>query len=437
MNRATHALFTLIFATTLGPGCRPDKDDTGDSDTRHTGGDTDDTGSPPPPSPPCGDGTWGAISSDPATAIHVRTDGSDDGDGSAENPLATIEAALEISRARSEDKLIAIGPGTFETNLLMATDLGDGTTDDGTVIQGCSAVETILEASASDSPVISVSAAVDVVLEGLCTRGGTRGIQVWSLADVSISSVVVEDSWGVGLVINGNGTTAALTDVEVYSSRPFFDGSNGYGFAFQEGAVVTMDGGGAYENTGVGILVSDVDEVAISGVTIEGTQRNDDGYYGRGIQIQDFAQVVSIEDSVFRDNHDAGVFSLTTLSFSLSNTTVEGTLASDMPALEGESGDGVVVTRGEDNLDPADYTNELADNTVTGSARAGIVLDGVTAVTTTNDLSGNGYEQEGSSFFAQGPAVVSGDDTVATLSDDSALGLNLEPMASVDFSAAP
>ena len=88
----------------------------------------------------CGAGDWGFIT-DPDNSIHVRVGGSDEhGDGSAANPLATLGAALVLSRDRSDNKRIAVGPGEFPTNLNIVdntVDSNDGqATDSGLSIEG-------------------------------------------------------------------------------------------------------------------------------------------------------------------------------------------------------------------------------------------------------------------------------------------------------------
>ncbi len=431
MSRTLILPLALVFTGVVCTACGDKPDDTG-PDTDDTQDTQDDTGETDVPDsiPPCSDGSWGYVDEDNDAVIHVRADGSDeDGDGTAAYPLATIEAALELTRVASGDKIIGVGAGTYDVNL----NLSDTTDDNDTVIQGCSTAETILEGAVSDTPVLSVSGATNVVIEGLTSRGGTRGIQVWSEASVTMNDILVEDSYSVGVVINGNGTVAVLNDVYANNSRTFSDGSNGYGFAFQEGADVTMTGGGAYDNTGVGILVSDVNAATFDAIIVEGTQQNGDGYYGRGIQIQDFADSINIEgECEFNENHDAGVFSLTTLAFTMDNSFVRDTVASNIPDMDKLfSGDGVVITRGEDNLNPAHYLATVSNNTIEGSARAAVVFDGVTAVEENTTLSGNLTD-----MVAQGPAEVDSVD-VELLDETSALGLNLEPMAAVDFTDAP
>jgi hypothetical protein len=97
----------------------------------------------------------------------------------------------------------------------------------------------------------------------------------------------------------------------------------------------------------------------------------------------------------------------------------------------------VVVTRGDGNLDPASFEASLEGNSVIGSARAGVVFDGVTASASGNSLSGNGFTQEGSSMVSQGPATVSGADTVATLDEESTLALSLEPLDGIELGEDP
>ncbi len=376
--------------------------------------------------PPCGDGGWGFID-DPEGAIHVRADGDPAGEGTASDPIRDLERALELSRERAEDKHIAIGPGEFELTAELALDLGGGRTDSGTRIQGCGVDETVLSAEDINEPVITVNGATGVVLEGLCSRGGTRDIVAWSGAEVQLSSVRIEDAEEAGLVVHGHGTTAVLTDVEVHDTIADSTGSLGYGFSFQGGSTVAMSGGGAWGSVGAGILIDAAEDVQLSSVVVEVRRANDDGLFGRGIQIQQEAWSVVIEDSLVVDNVDAGIFALNTLDLVIWDSDVSTVAASVLPDSAQTSGDGVVVTRGDEGYDPSGFLVVLTGNSVDGAARAALVVDGVTAT-----VDGNTDLGSPQGMVAQGPAVVSGSDALVELAEDEALPLNLQTMSTVE-----
>jgi len=431
MNEKAHLATWTLFLGLLMPACK-DKEDSGQEPadtgpgTQDTGPDTGDPGIDTGETgdvfvPPCADGGWGDID-EPESAIHVSASGSAKGDGSMEDPISDLAAALTLTRERKKDKRIAIWPGTYPSNLSLSHEEGD----DATVIQGCSADEVFIEAADAEESVLKVTEATGVVIESVCSRGGTRSIQVWSAAQADLLNLRIEESIEAGLVIHGNSVVANIENVEVHSTVTTDDGF-GYGIAFQEGATVTMSGGGAWDSTSVGLLIEDVSEVTLSGITVDGTNQDDDGLYGRGLQIQEWSGPVYITDSTFSSNFGAGVFAMTSLYVSMTGSAVETTGASGIPESSSASGDGVVLTRGEENLDPADYVGALDGNTITGSDRAGILLDGVTVDVSANTVSDSGYE-----IVSQGPADVSGTDDCTALGDTEALELNLQPLEPID-----
>jgi hypothetical protein len=425
MKRASLSLLLPVaLLSTLG--CGSEKPDTGSAR------DTEDSG--PTAEGPCADGGWGAIV-DPAGAIHVRVDGDDAGDGSLTSPLASPGVALELARQRGGAPIVALGPGSFDAQLVISSDPGDGYSHDDVSLQGCSAAETLLEAASESDPVIAIFGASGVVIEGISTRGGTRGIQVWGGAQAALSDLVIEQAELAGLIASGSSTRLSVDEVEVRDTQSWLEVGDGVGMAFQAGVSVNVSGGGVYDSVGVGVLVSGASEVELSGLVVQGSQPASIGGPGRGIQIQDYSEQVRIEGVDVRDCHDAGVFALRTLTLELLDSQVQGTLAGDADGVA--TGDGVVVTRGDGNLDPASFEASLEGNSVIGSARAGVVFDGVTASASSNSLSGNGFTQEGSSMVSQGPATVSGADTVATLDEESTLALSLEPLDGIELGEDP
>jgi len=397
------------------------------SDTGAPPGDTAETASTDtgdPPAVTCADGGTGDIT-DPATAVHVWADAPAGGDGTWAHPFATLDEALAVTRARSTDRRVALWPGTYAANARLSREAGD----DDLAVLGCGPDEVVLDALDPASPVLLVTAASNVQISGLCTAGGTRNLQVWSDASARLSHLRSEAGADAGIVIQGRATTATLEDV-VVQDPVSVDGGSAYGIAIQEGATVTMTGGGVWGATAAGILVDDANTVAFSGITVEGTPADADLHHGHGLQVQADTVDVAVENAAFLSNMGAGVFVLQGLTFQMSSSTVDGTSGSLITGSPDTSGDGVVVSRGEGNENPAIFQASFSGNTVSDSTRAGIVLDGVTATLDGNTLSGNG---EGDDLaLAQDDAVVGGFDAFTALGPDAALALDLVPLAPVD-----
>ena len=372
----------------------------------------------------CAGDSWGLIDK-PEMAVHVATDGADTAAGTYDDPVSSVTAALELTRALTEDRYIAIAPGTYVETIIL------GSNDNDTVIQGCSTDEVTIEASDSQIPVVSVGVATGVTVQGISVDGGRRSVQVWSNATgILLSDIVVQNASETGVLIHGNGTEATLTNIEVYDTEPT-NGGFGYGVALQEGATVTMSGGGVWNSTAVGVLIEDVTAVDISNIEVDGTKANADGYYGRGVQFQSDCGLSTLVDTTISGSDDAGIFVMEPIVYTMTGNTILTTTASAIPDSYATSGDGVVITRGDNNRNPADFDTTLEDNTVTGSDRAGILLDGVTSAVSGNTISDVSFE-----IVRQNSASVSGNDDVAELSGDDVLDLNLMPLTPVDPGAS-
>ena len=92
-----------------------------------------------------------------------------------------------------------------------------------------------------------------------------------------------------------------------------------------------------------------------------------------------------------------------------------------------ETGDGLVVTGRDSGSAPETFSFTMSDSTVTDSARAGVLLDGVAATLEGNTLSGSGLEVDESGILIQGGAIADGSDEVANVSSE--LGLNIQVLA--------
>jgi hypothetical protein len=411
-----------------------DDDDTGDDDTSDA-------------IPPCSGGTWGSIS-DPDRSIHVRADGSDEtGDGSATAPLATLATALLATRELEEDKRIAVGPGVFDANLsvLAMTVNADNedASDTGLVIEGCSTEETALVPVDESLPVIKVTAAQDIQLAGFSIDGGRRALWIWGGATATVDFVTVRNSTRLGVIFGGWHTIVTASNLVVEDTQQEVDALDveyGYGISIQDADVEIVDSS-VSNSRRVGILI-DFAQVALDNVTVDGTQASSDGALGRGIQVQDFStlELYNSEIGASVANSDAGVFSQTSLWLQIENVGVHGTGVAELPpgeeACSGEGcpGDGIVINQAGEINDPAFYTNNLYDNTVAGSARAGIIVDSVAAEIDGNTAGGdNGVVDgvTGESIFVQGDLidddgqyVIEGGDSAAERADSFQLNLD-------------
>jgi hypothetical protein len=372
--------------------------------------------------PPCTDGTWGFINEELAdTFVHVRADGSLDGDGTLESPFSTIADGLAATRS-SGVKTLAIGPGTFEVNLeLMGASLSGA--DDGLTIAGCSAGDTLLRGEEGvDAAVVRAVAVQDLHLIGVSLVGGYRGLVGWTGTTATLTSVTVRDSRRVGIAWDGALTTATMNQVFVHDPVVEFSATGGamaYGVAIQ-GAVVSMTGGGVFGATRVGILVDNFGAAAtLTDVAVEGTRKDADGGWGRGIQVQDHASG-AINGGRLANNSDAGIFALRAGNLSVQGVTVDETASSALPGTVDESGDGIVVAQanGEIYSEPV-YFAELQGNVISGSARAGILIDGggVQADVSGNSISGSGFGVD--SVLVQGAAALIGADAGSAVDLDA------------------
>ena len=384
-------------------GCPTDDDDATDDDTGDDddAADDDDTA----PSGPCADGVWGLIQ-DPDSAIHVRADGSDDGDGSAEAPLASVLAAVELARAGGGSR-IAIGPGTYPTTVSLSGEAGDDPTDSGLVIEGCSSDEVTLEADDAMEPVIKISESTDVRLAGFTTQGGMHALAIWSGATAEVDQVVVRDASRAGVSLAGWDTEVVLQQVQVHDMLADA-GADGYGIEVQE-ATVTMTGGGVWNARVVGFLAT-LASVELTGVTVQGTQPAADGSLGRGIQLQEMT-IGTIQDAVITDNYDVGLYSILSLELTLQDSTISGTIAGIVPGEDYTTGDGIRITQGDGAFDPSGLIATLTGNTASGNARAGILIQDITGELTGNTAGGdNGMSEDDLSIYAIGNAVMTGAD---------------------------
>lgn len=410
--------WTLAAGLVFTAGCS-DGDATGDSAVTAVVG-------------PCAGGGWGAIG-DPDAAIHVRSDGSDEtGDGSLSAPYATLGAGLAASRAAGASP-VAVGPGSFQAGLVLSDDSGDGSSDDGLALEGCGATETTLTGDDSDS-LIRVVGVQELRLAGLGLEGGRRTLWLRAGTIAGIEDLSLTGATRLGLVVDGSSTLVDAERLTVTDTLPetlSSGASMGYGISVDGGSLVLRDGV-VDGSTGVGILAAFA-TLDLAGVQVNGTLAGADGTLGRGVQLQELSLGL-IADTSLRDNQDAALFATRAVDLQVTGLTVETVAAGLVPGQSDTTGDGIVVTQGAaGDSDPADFTATLHDCLIDGTARAAVLLDGVTADLEAHTHQDNGLVVDGSSTISQGETVLSGSVAAAVVDADSELLINHQAVELDDY----
>ena len=356
---------------------------------------------------PCTDG-WGQLAvflDDPESALHVSPEGSPEGDGSVDAPFDRLESALLHVHDNQLSPSIALWPGEYAATagvLLSAT--GQGIDDSGGSVVGCGSGQVTLTGG-TEAPALDIVQVTDITLAGFTIQGGYRGLVVRGGASIEADGLVIDHATRTGVLIDGSATQATLRDITVRSTVPDVDDSFGWGIAVQDAAVV-LENPTVTDMRAVGILVH-AGSATLSGGTVSGVTPDAQGLFGRGIQLQALSSG-TLSGTQISSVHDAGVFAHRSVELSVDGIWVLDTSAGLTEDGGEASGDGMVVSQADGNNDPADFVVEIHDSIFENSARAGLVLDGVTATLSGVTTPNSGLEQEDTSIFIQGEANVSG-----------------------------
>lgn len=382
---------------------------------------------------PCADGGYAEIL-DPGAAIHVRADGDDSGDGSLGAPLATPGAALALARAEGINQTILIGPGTFEIDANLQGDDGLGGSDNGLALVGCAVDETTLMPVAAEESAIASTGVTGLVLRGFTLQGGRPSLWLWRGTEAELFELAIVGAGRLGILVDGSDTIVTATGVTVSdtTAETAASGIEGGCGVQSHLAMFTATDLAITGSTTVGLLV-DGGAATFVRLSVSNTVTDSTGTMGRGLQVQNYA-ALDMTEGAFYGNHDAGVYVTGSSPVSIRGSVVDNTAAAAIPDSTEMSGDGIVVTQGEaGTADPTLFVVDLADNTVTGAARAGILVDGVAAALNGNVAGAdNGLVVSGGSIFSQHGAVTSGLDTVNALLGNGTLEISYDAF-SVDM----
>lgn len=382
----------LVLVLGLLLGCPPDDDDSSDDTGDDDAGDDDFSVGP------CSGGTWGGIG-DPEHALHVRVDGSDDGDGSLAAPFRTVPRAVEVSREAGQPKAIAIGPGGKWVEPVSIT-----AADDGLVIEGCSHEQ-------SEIGSVTVDGVEGFRLADLRSSSGST-LAIANSTSVQLERVTVPYGLHAGVsVLDSDAVTLDEVRVRSIEQGSLADCQQWGNWATGVrlvGSTVDVSALDVRDGQGSGLVAVD-STLTLAGASIGDIAAAGSGQIGRGIHLEDCASVTLDDITIAGDLSgvaDAGIFAMGCGELTVTDCVVQDAVGVTLP-LGGTSGDGIVATPGPAPLDPSACVVVLEDNEITEVARAGILLDGVSA-----SLSGNTTDAE---FFSQNGAAVSGTDQVTAL----------------------
>ncbi|MGF1465445.1 MAG: hypothetical protein ACFCGT_04860 [Sandaracinaceae bacterium] len=183
------------------------------------------------------------------------------------------------------------------------------------------------------------------------TRPGPRdprfgmGIVILDGAALTVERGLLRANRVFGLLANGAGTTATLTDVAVLDTMVQQEtGAGGRGLLVQFGAELTLERGVLRRNREIGVFVYGADTFAgLTDVAVLDTQaRPADGALGRGLDISEGARL-SLERGVLRGNRDVGVF---VAGNGTSATLTDVAVVDTQAEASGTGGRGLDVERG-------------------------------------------------------------------------------------------
>ncbi len=311
-------------------------------------------------------GTWGALDADVAT-IHVDASAVDGGDGSAEAPMRSIQAALDLAGGRGGG-LVAVAEGSYAETLALSADHADvqlaGRCPDlvsidasvGSVEEHGIEIDTQHgEVTVSGLTVSGSSAAGVALFTGIAQLEDLRVVEsellgVWvsrsslvAPAQLHAERVEVVRAAPVGILVMGAGSVAQLQDVSVRNTQPDASGGYGMGLDVYYGASVEMVGGEIVRSHGTAVIGMDPGtSIVLDGVSIRDTLSDSSGRSGVGVQVSEGAEV-SLEGCEVANNMTVGVAAADSGTLvDLRDTLVQGT----QPDAYGKQGYGVMIFGG-------------------------------------------------------------------------------------------
>jgi len=169
------------------------------------------------------------------------------------------------------------------------------------------------------------------------------GIQVYGGASLVAETCEVRGNAGRGVLAFDSGTSVTLRETAVENTQPNESGEVGYGIQVYGGASLDAEACEIRENTVVGVAASDSGtSVTLRGTSVEDTQPDDNGQAGYGILISGGASVDAEDCEILKSTFLGVVASNSGTSVALRRTNIEGT----QPDENGQGGVGIDVYDG-------------------------------------------------------------------------------------------
>ena len=218
----------------------------------------------------CGRGTWGNLP--PGTdAAWVDASAAEGGDGSRDFPLRAVAEGLSTRK-----QFVYVAAGTYLENVVVGG---------GVELAGRCAELVTIDAS-EDAVGIEVVGTANV--HGYTVvRAGEVGIAVRDGGDLSLADTVVDDTTGVGILVDGREATLAAFEVVVQGTDADSDRGGGIGISVQSGGIANLTSVLLEDNQQRGLYVRGFPSAAVlDKLTVRGTRPygETNGYgYGHGI----------------------------------------------------------------------------------------------------------------------------------------------------------
>ena len=229
------------------------------------------------------------------------------------------------------------------------------------------------------------------------------GVVLRSGATATISDSLLESNPYAGLVVDGPGTHAVMSEVTVRDSKPLDDGLGGGGIVVTNGGKLTVSGSFIDGNVGSGIaVIHSGSSAAVDRVSVRDTRPCSEEDLGVGLRVEAGGMLIAL-DSVVEGTSGDGMLAVGSGSFL---DVLRSVSRDSAPEGAGPGGVGVLVLSGGE----AKITASLFSN---NSVRGVNLWDTGTKCTITGSISRNaGLAGDG----AMGAGVVAGYGPEATLS---------------------
>jgi hypothetical protein len=183
----------------------------------------------------CGLGPWGQL--DRSGAVHVAPWGDEDGDGSEEAPLNSIQDAVDLAVA--DGRVVVASNGAQEARYEENLSLGSG--HQGVTIAGRCPELVRIDGSGADAPTWRQSGG-DLSASGLTISGGNGGIWVDAIGSAvgRFSHLVLAGNITAGVVAFGSAVELEFEDCLISDNLPTELGQYGRGLDVEEGAHVVL-----------------------------------------------------------------------------------------------------------------------------------------------------------------------------------------------------